>query len=173
MRDLLHLTASALAGHRLRSVLSMLGIAIGIAAVTLLTSIGEGTRRYVLEQFAQFGTNIIAVNPGKTETVGIPGVMGGTTHKLSIDDAEALKRLPGVLKAVPFAMGQARVEGGGRGRSVFVYGVTADMPEAELHHRHDLSGTLADPEIADGVFARVAASRRRAAVILGVARAAR
>ena len=74
----------------------MLGIAIGIASVILLTSIGEGTRQYLVGQFTQFGTNLIGINPGKAETMGIPGVLGGTTHKLTIDDAEALARLPGV-----------------------------------------------------------------------------
>jgi len=106
----------------------MLGIAIGITAVVLLTSIGEGTRRYLISEFTQFGTNVLQVNPGKTETMGIPGVLGGTTHKLTIDDAEALERVRGVRRVVPMAVGQARVEGGGRGRSVFIYGVTADMP---------------------------------------------
>jgi len=119
----------ALRSHRLRSFLSMLGIAIGITAVVLLTSIGEGTRRHLVSEFTQFGTNVLQVNPGKTETLGIPGVLGGTTHKLTVDDAEALERLPGVQKVVPMAVGQARVEGGGRGRSVFIYGVTSEMPD--------------------------------------------
>jgi putative ABC transport system permease protein len=127
--ELLHLALGALRAHRLRSVLSMLGIAIGIASVILLTSIGEGTRVYVLSQFTQFGTNLLAVNPGRSKTLGIPGVLGGTTHKLSIDDAEALLRVPGVLKVVPFAMGMARVEAGPRGRSVYVYGTTPDVAE--------------------------------------------
>jgi putative ABC transport system permease protein len=126
--DYLLLGFGAVRSHRLRSFLSMLGIAIGIAAVMLLTSIGEGTRRYLLAQFTQFGTNILQINPGKTETLGIPGVLGGTTHKLTIDDAEAVARLPGVQKIVPVAIGQARVEAEGRGRSVPVYGVTADVP---------------------------------------------
>jgi ABC-type antimicrobial peptide transport system permease subunit len=47
----------------------MLGILIGIASVILLTSIGEGTRRYVIGQFTQFGTNLIAINPGKVVCV--------------------------------------------------------------------------------------------------------
>jgi putative ABC transport system permease protein len=106
----------------------MLGIAIGIAAVILLTSIGEGTRRYLIAEFTQFGTNILAINPGKTETFGLPGAMGGTTHKLTIDDAEAIRRVPGVQEIVSLAVGQARVEGNGRGRSVFVYGATAELP---------------------------------------------
>jgi putative ABC transport system permease protein len=125
----LELGLSAVRSHRLRSQLSMLGIAIGIAAVILLTSIGEGTRRYLLDEFTQFGTNLLAVHPGKVETSGMPGVFGGTTRPLDLDDAEALRRVPGVSGVVPVAMGQARVEGGGRGRSVFIHGVTADLPE--------------------------------------------
>ena len=128
MPELLRLALGALRAHRLRSFLSMLGIAIGIAAVILLTSIGEGTRAYVLSQFTQFGTNLIGVNPGKAKTLGIPGVLGGTTRKLTIDDAEALARVAGVEKVVPVSVGQARVEAGERGRSVFVYGVTPDIP---------------------------------------------
>ena len=117
-----------LRGHRLRSFLSTLGVAIGIAAVILLTSIGEGTRRYLLAEFTQFGTNILAINPGKTETGGIPGIFGGTTHKLTLDDAAALERLPDVQEQVPIAVGQARVEAEGKGRSVFIYGVTSSFP---------------------------------------------
>jgi putative ABC transport system permease protein len=117
-----------LRGHRLRSFLSTLGVAIGIAAVILLTSIGEGTRRYLLAEFTQFGTNILAINPGKTETGGIPGMFGGTTHKLTLDDAAAIARLPDVQEQVPVAVGQARVEAGGKGRSVFIYGVTSAFP---------------------------------------------
>jgi putative ABC transport system permease protein len=127
--DYLFLGLGSLRSHRLRSFLSMLGIAIGITAVILLTSIGEGTRRYLISEFTQFGTNVLQINPGKTETMGIPGMLGGTTHKLTIDDAQALERVRGVQKVVPMAVGQARVEGGGRGRSVFIYGVTSDVPE--------------------------------------------
>ncbi len=127
MRDLLRLAVGAILSHRLRSALSMLGIAIGIAAVVLLTSIGEGTRRFLLSQFSQFGTNLLAINPGKSETVGLPGVLGGTTHKLTIDDAEALRRVPGVEAQMPVAFGTARVEANGRGRSVVIYGVTPDL----------------------------------------------
>jgi putative ABC transport system permease protein len=129
MRDLIRLAFGAVLSHRLRSALSMLGIAIGIASVILLTSIGEGTRRYMVGLFTQFGTNLMGINPGKSETSGIPGMFGGTTHKLTIDDALALERLPGVEQAMPVAFGTARVEGNGRGRSVFVYGVTPEAPK--------------------------------------------
>jgi putative ABC transport system permease protein len=125
----LQFSLGTLRGHRMRSLLSTLGIAIGIAAVILLTSIGEGTRRFLLAEFAQFGTNILEIAPGKTETSGHPGTFGGTTQKLSLDDAVAIRRLPEVQAMVPLAVGQARVEAKGKGRSVFIYGATSDLPE--------------------------------------------
>ncbi len=128
-RDLMRFAWGAVAGHRLRSALTMIGIAIGIAAVILLTSIGEGTREYVLSEFTQFGTNLIAINPGKSSTTGgSPAALAGTIRKLTIEDAEALRRLPQVEAAMPVAFGNARVEHGERGRRVLVYGVTSEMP---------------------------------------------
>jgi putative ABC transport system permease protein len=127
--DTLKFVIGAITGHRLRSGLSALGVAIGVAAVILLTSLGEGTREYIAAQFSQFGTSLVAINPGKIQTVGMPGVLGGTTHKLTIDDAEALRQIPGVDYMVPLVIGQARVEGGGHGRSVFIYGVNHEVPE--------------------------------------------
>jgi len=134
MADLARLALSALASHRLRSLLSMLGIAIGVAAVIVLTSIGEGTRRYIVAQFAQFGTNIIAIHPGKAKTSGMPGVFGGTTRHLTVDDAMALARIPGVERVVPAAFGTARVEAAERGRNVTVYGVTPDIETVWRFH---------------------------------------
>ncbi|MFC2173244.1 ABC transporter permease [Acidobacteriota bacterium] len=129
LRDLIALGLGSIFSHRMRTVLSIIGIAIGITSVMLLTSIGEGTRQYIVDQFTQFGTNIMAVNPGKTKTLGIPGALGGTTRKLTLDDAEAILRVPGVDNMVPVAMGMARVQAEGKGRSVYIYGVTADVPE--------------------------------------------
>jgi putative ABC transport system permease protein len=127
--DVLRNAWRAIWGHRQRSALTMLGILIGIASVILLTSIGEGTRVYVLNEFTQFGTNLVAVNPGKMETSGIPGALGGTIHPLTLEDMEALGRVRGVEMVVPVTMGTAPVEHEGRERAVFVYGVTAEAPE--------------------------------------------
>jgi putative ABC transport system permease protein len=128
--ELVRFVGGAIRGQRLRSFLSALGVAIGVTAVILLTSLGEGTRDYIVGQFTQFGTSIIAINPGKVKTLGMPGALGGTTHKLTIDDAEALRRIPEVEEVVPVAFGQARVEGGGRGRSVFIQGVGWEAAKA-------------------------------------------
>ena len=128
--ELFRFVLGALTGHRLRSALSALGVAIGVAAVVLLTSLGEGTRRYIVSQFSQFGTDLMEINPGKVKTFGFAGAFGGTTHPLTIDDSEALRRVPGVEEVVPATFGQARVEAEARGRSVYVYGVTHNLPAA-------------------------------------------
>jgi putative ABC transport system permease protein len=127
-RDVIRFAFGALGAHRLRSGLTMLGILIGVASVILLTSIGEGTRAYLLNEFTQFGTNLLAIQPGHLRTTGIPGAVAGSTRKLTLEDAEALRRIPGVERYVPLALGTARVEAGARGRSVFVYGVTSEVP---------------------------------------------
>jgi putative ABC transport system permease protein len=154
--DLVRFALGAVRGQRLRSALSALGVAIGVAAVVLLTSLGEGTRQYIVGQFTQFGTTLVEVTPGKVKTFGMPGVFGGTTHKLTIDDADAVRRVPGVAAVVPVVMGQARVEAGGRGRSVYVYGVGHELQEVWLIR------------VAQGAFLPVMDARRRAAVaVLG------
>ncbi len=127
--DLARLAGGTIRFHRLRSLLTMLGILIGIASVILLTSIGEGTRQYVLNQFTQFGTNIMTINPGRTRTTGIPGALGATIRKLTLDDAEALRRLPQVESLVPVIAGTARVEGNGRARSVLIAGTNDELPQ--------------------------------------------
>ena len=69
--DFTHHTSLALLSHKLRSILTMLGIAVGVAAVVILTSIGEGIHRFILAEFTQFGTTIVGINPGKTTTMGM------------------------------------------------------------------------------------------------------
>jgi len=126
--DLSRLAIGAVAAHRGRSLLTSLGIAVGIAAVVLLTSIGEGVHRFVLQEFTQFGTNIIAVTPGKTETFGISGAQISNVRPLSLDDSAALERLDQIVAVVPVVQGNAEVEFEGRARRTMILGVGSDLP---------------------------------------------
>jgi len=130
MRDLIRLTVSSIVAHRLRTFLTALGIAIGIAAVVLLTSIGEGIHRFVLSEFTQFGTNIVGINPGKATTHGVSVGVFGTTRPLTLADAAALERVPYAKASVPVYQGNAEVEGNDRQRRVTVYGVGPSFAEA-------------------------------------------
>jgi putative ABC transport system permease protein len=126
--DALHLAFRSITAHRLRSFLTLLGIAVGIAAVILLTSIGEGIHRFVLGEFTQFGTNVISALPGKTKTTGRPSGLPSSARPLSLEDAQALERLPHVVAVTPNVRGNAEVEGNGRTRRTLVYGVNSQMP---------------------------------------------
>ncbi len=134
LRDLMTLTISSVRVHRLRSFLTALGIAVGIASVILLTSLGEGIHRFVLQEFTQFGTNLIAINPGKTSTHGISGAIISNVRPLSLEDSEALAELPGVLKSVPLIQGNSAVEAGKRQRRTTVFGVGPAVPEVWQIH---------------------------------------
>ena len=127
--DLFRFSATAVIAHRARSILTALGIAVGITAVILLTSIGEGVHRFVLGEFTQFGTNLLAITPGRTETFGIPGAAIGSVRPLTLEDADALERLEPVSAVVPVVMGNAAVESEGRSRRAAVFGVGAEMPQ--------------------------------------------
>ncbi|NJN45928.1 MAG: FtsX-like permease family protein [Candidatus Competibacteraceae bacterium] len=116
----------SLRGQPLRSALTALGIAIGITAVVLLTAIGEGIHRYVLNEFTQFGTNLISVTPGTKSTLGTSVGIFGTVRPLSLDDSEALRRISGVRGVAPVIQGNAQVEAGRRSRRTEVLGVGAD-----------------------------------------------
>ena len=125
--DLIALALAALAAHRLRSALTLLGIAVGIAAVILLTSIGEGIHRYVLAEFSQFGSNVIAIQPGKTRTGGVVSGLPTSARPLLPEDAQAIARLTDVVAVTPSVWGNAEVSGNGRLRRTTVYGVGPDM----------------------------------------------
>lgn len=114
--------------QRQRSLLTILGIAVGIATVVLLTALGEGIRQFVLGEFTQFGSNLIAIQPGKAMTFGGSAGQISTTRPLSIEDAEALRRLRGIEGIVPVIQGNARVEYGERSRRTMVFGVSEDLP---------------------------------------------
>jgi len=149
LRDLLGFAMKALWGHRLRSGLSLLGMGVGVAAVIVLTSLGEGARGYVSNQFANLGSNILIVVPGKTETTGaLPG-MGGAPNDLSLDDFEAIvRRVRQVERAAPISMATTTAAHGELRRQVAVIGTTKEflavrnlsvsrgtfLPEGDIHH---------------------------------------
>jgi putative ABC transport system permease protein len=135
--DFVRLIGQSVIAHRMRSTLTALGIGIGVTAVVLLTSIGEGLNRYMVDQFTQFGTTTIAIQPGKSSTFGVaPGVLN-SVRPLSLADADALARAPHVLHSVPIVVGSGSVEANGRERNVTVYAVG---PAFDRAFKFDVAG---------------------------------
>jgi putative ABC transport system permease protein len=126
--DAIALALRAITAQRLRSFLTLLGIAVGIASVILLTSIGEGIHRFVLAEFTQFGTNIASITPGKVKTSGpAPTGIPSSVRPLTLDDARALAHLPHVTGMTASVSGNTEVGANGRSRRTTVNGVGADM----------------------------------------------
>ena len=126
--DAIRLALRAITAQRLRSFLTLLGIAVGIASVILLTSIGEGIHRFVLAEFTQFGTNIASITPGKVKTSGpAPTGIPSSVRPLSLEDARALRGLPHVTGMTATVWGNTEVGANGRLRRTTVNGVGPDM----------------------------------------------
>ena len=123
--DAVRFAWQAIVAQRMRSLLTLSGIAVGIAAVILLTSIGEGIHRFVLAEFSQFGTRVIGIAPGRVAARGgVPPGLPTSVRPLTLEDAQALQRVPGVVGVVPTAFGNAEAQARGRLRRTIVYGVS-------------------------------------------------
>ncbi len=122
--DVARFAWGALRGAPTRTLLMLAAMAIGVAAVLLLTSIGEGARRYVAGQFASLGTHLLIVFPGRSETAGFSPstLMGETPRDLTLDDALALLRIPRVRQMAPINVGSAEVGHQGRSREAVILG---------------------------------------------------
>ncbi len=129
--DLLRLALRAVARSPVRSALLLLAMAIGVAAVVVLTSLGEAARRYVRQEFAALGTNLLIVLPGRSETVGgAPAMFAGETPRdLTIADAMALLRADAVRRVAPLVIGEAKASVLERERQVPILGATDSLLE--------------------------------------------
>ena len=129
LRDTLTLSFKTVASYRTRSLLIVLAMALGVAAVVVLTALGDGARRYVVGQFSSLGTNLVIVLPGRAETSGgFPGAaLGQTPRDLTLEDARFIGHLPQVRRYAPLNVGVAELTAGGRLREVTVLGSTAEL----------------------------------------------
>jgi len=129
LRDTLALSLASTASTRTRPLLIVLAMALGVGAVVVLTALGEGARRYVVDQFASLGTNLVIVLPGRAETSGglVGAALGQTPRDLTLDDAHAIGQLPGVRRHAPLNVGAAELASGGRLREVTVLGGNAEL----------------------------------------------
>jgi putative ABC transport system permease protein len=129
LADTLRFARDAAAGYPMRTALSVLAMSIGVAAVVILTALGDGARRYVVGQFSSIGTNLVIVLPGRSGTGGFNPANAITTtpRDLTVDDAAALRRAPAVSRVAPLTAGTSEISFGGRLREIMVAGSTSDF----------------------------------------------
>jgi macrolide transport system ATP-binding/permease protein len=108
-----------------RTVLTLLGIIIGVAAVVAMLAVGEGSRQKVLDRISSFGTNLMIVRPG---AAGIRNT--GDIATLVPEDAAAIAALPNIEAALPERSGRATVRFGSIDYQTSIQGTGADFPKA-------------------------------------------
>jgi len=132
-----------------RTVLTLLGIIIGVAAVVAMLAVGEGSRQKVLDRISSFGTNLMLVRPGGA---GIRN--SGDIVTLVPEDAVAIRELPNIETALPERNGRMTVRYGNIDYQTSVQGTGEDFPSAR------------DWKVAEGQFFSADDMKQYAAVVV-------
>src|SRR3989344_4222730 len=130
--------AQALRRNVLRTSLTMLGIIIGITAVILIYSIGQGAVRFITDELSSFGTDYFQINPGSTQVSTFAG-----SEALTFDDLDAIKNdssLTNINYVAPIAMASETITANGEEDELLIYGIT-----------HEILDIL-KPEVIEGEF---------------------
>lgn len=115
----------ALKANKMRSALTMLGIVIGVAAVILMMSIGQGAQRQVMARINRLGTNTLTIFPGAAGQF----VRSGTVNTLTLDDVEAVRQIPGVQAAAPTVRSGQLITYGNKTWTTSITGTTPELAE--------------------------------------------
>jgi putative ABC transport system permease protein len=146
----------ALRANKIRAALTMLGVVIGVLAVTLLVGVGDGARIFLDEQISGLGTNLLTVVPGRRETRGFGPPAGNTARPLVMEDVYALERQASLLRGLsPIVMGGGAVRFSGRTRDTMIMGVGPTF--GDLRNMHVDRGSFVRQEDVD--------ARRRVCVL--------
>ncbi len=127
LMEITRVALEAIRSHKLRSLLTMLGIVIGVAAVITMVALGEGAKRAIQEQIASLGTNVLTVRPGQ---LWFHGVRSGASAELTPEDAEAvLVGATAVVSVAPEMRSNLQVEFGRSNANLRVVGTTSNYAE--------------------------------------------
>jgi putative ABC transport system permease protein len=139
---------NALRVNKLRSMLTMLGIIIGVAAVITMIAVGGGAQARVQEQIKSLGSNLMIILPGSTTASGVR-LGSGANQNLTEDDAEAIAReVPEVLATAPNNRGTSQAVANGSNWATVIYGVTPDF--FIVREWNLLSGRVFEPHEVSG-----------------------
>jgi len=137
--DLVRLAVARLRASRLRAMLTMLGVIIGVGSVVALVAVGQGATSGITRQLESLGTNLLTINPGSVTSFGTRGAAGSATS-LTIDDATAVGQISGVAAVAPELSTQKLVVAGDLNTTTTIIGTTADY--ATVHNNTIWQGTF-------------------------------
>ena len=143
----------SLNANKLRSMLTVLGIVIGVAAVIAMLSIGRGAEASITSQIESMGTNLVYVSPGSTSEGGVQSV-SGSAGTLTLDDADALANLPDVVDVASVTNSFVKIVYQGQNTNTRLMGVTPG---------YETVGSLT---LEDGVFITDDSQKARSLVVV-------
>jgi putative ABC transport system permease protein len=129
--DLVRLALARLRSSRVRAVLTMLGVIIGVGSVVALVAVGQGATRGITTQLESLGTNLLTINPGSSTSFGTRGAAGSATT-LTLDDATAVGQIPGIAAVAPELSTQKLVLAGTLNTTTTIVGTSSDY--AQVHN---------------------------------------
>ncbi len=157
--ELIPLAFSRLAAARLRAVLTMLGVIIGVGAIVALVSVAQGATSGITNLIEGLGVNLLQVSPGASSNGFLRGAAGSATT-LTIEDAQAIASIPGVAQVAPQASTVAVVVAGSANTTTSITGVTPEFAPVRAY------------DVYRGAFITAAEAERRLRVaVLGSATA--
>jgi len=142
--------------HKARTVFALLGVVIGVFAVVVIMSLGDGVKLYITNMVQTFGTDLVQIeikvpNAGKTSTENSGGIAQGIQiTTLTLDDEEKIDRLPNVLASYAGIIGQERAAYGSVGKQVMLFGAGPEAPMADTNLKIE-SGRFYAPEENDSL----------------------
>ena len=125
LADAIRMALAAIMGNPVRSLLTMLGVVIGVGCMVSMVAIGAGAQARVAEQIRAFGAHVLLVNPGANNRNGVRGAVGSRLT-LTGEDARAIARLPSVALAAPSVFGVAQIVYGANNWSTTINGTVPD-----------------------------------------------
>jgi len=155
--DSIVIAIRALFVNKLRSSLTMLGMIIGVGAVIVLMSVGQGLQNYITSTFEEMGSNLLFVTPANPDAPGITAMAPGmSAASLTMDDAEAIRDIRSVIAVNPTNESFVKLIVGNESVSVVIEGTTPEFQQ------------LYDFEIASGRYiSEIDIARRAMVVVLG------
>ncbi len=122
LADHLRQSIHAIFSHKMRSLLSMLGILIGVAAVIAMLALGEGAKTSIAQRLASLGSNLLMVRGGSSQSRGV-ALGAGTVTRFTLQDADAMNRVSGVRRASGAVQGRGQVVFGDKNWNTQIQGV--------------------------------------------------
>ncbi|MDR1941817.1 MAG: ABC transporter permease [Endomicrobium sp.] len=119
----------SLAGNKMRSALSILGVMIGVASLISMLAVGTGAQKAIEDQVAGLGSNLLSVSPGASQRGGISSETGARMRLIPEDIADLRKNVRGISKISGYANGRAQIVANGKNYNTRIEGVSVDYAD--------------------------------------------